>query len=92
MAKFITRTFEGTKANCMVYNLNSKKIENMVLVVETTDEKKLEKEIAKHIPEGYRFIAVENSVVVSELRAMTPETFLANSILLDSATRKPIEK
>ena len=43
MAKFITRTFEGTKANCMVYNLNSKKIENMVLVVETTDEKKLEK-------------------------------------------------
>ena len=91
MAKLITRTFEGTRAEVLVFNkeTNATEERECYLSGKFEDSEKLEKAVEKLLKNSnYRFVTILSSVDASELRGMSEEDFLKYSKLMDKETRK----
>lgn len=93
MAKLITRRFEGTNVEVLVYDEDNKHTDELGLYVKAKDPKKIVREVKKILKEDYpeyRYIDITGTVEVSELRGIDEEEFYARSVSLDPVTRKPL--
>lgn len=90
----ITRTFELTKGTALIYKKAGNRTEEVEYTVsgKFSDEAKLEKAVAKYInSDTDKLVAVLSAYDASEMRGMTEEKFIANSVLMDKETRKLVK-
>lgn len=87
----ITRSKESLKLTVMVANTGTKAVETITKVIPKVDEKKIQKEVEKVLPENLKFVAVESSEAVTKLYGLDETVFMDNAIELDPVTRKPIK-
>lgn len=87
----ITRSKESLELKVMVANTDTKTVESITKVIPKVDEKKIQKEVEKTLPENLKFVAVESSTPVVKLYGLDEAQFMDMAIELDSVTRKPLK-
>lgn len=94
MAKLITRTFIETNARVKVVDIDTDEILTIVVGVPVSKNtvEKAEKYLSKSNVYGqYKCVSVLEIETEEILRGITESDFLANSVILDKETRKPID-
>ena len=88
----VTRTVIGTKATCMVVDINAGETMTKVYTVggNFDDEKKLFKAVEKvaNLEEGIKLVHIIESTKVEKLLGMPEADFIAHAVELDPETRK----
>lgn len=87
----ITRSKESLELKVMVANTDTKAVESITKVIPKVDEKKIQKEVEKTLPENLKFVAVESSTPVVKLYGLDEAQFMDMAIELDPVTRKPLK-
>ena len=87
----ITRSKASLKLTVMVANTDTKAVETITKVIPKVDEKKIQKEVEKTLPDNLKFVAVESKEDVTKLYGLDEAKFLAEAIELDPVTRKPLD-
>ena len=92
MATMITRTVVGTSITAKVVNKNTDEVTTFSSVVSkvVTEEKDAVKALSKVIPSELVIINIVSCDKVEKLYGMTVADFMAHSVELDPATRKPL--
>lgn len=91
----VTRSITSTKVVVLCLNTTTCEAFNEVLELPRTfkDEAKLMKLVSAKIDnDEQKAVKIVSKEIVSDLRAMTEEDFLAHSFKLDAKTRKAIEE
>ena len=88
----VTRAIVGTKATCMVVELETAEVKTEVyeLAHYVSDEKKAYKAIEKIVPEGVKLVQVQSLEKTEKLLGITEADFLKYAVALDPKTRKRI--
>ena len=92
MSKLITRTFEESNVTVMCVDTETAEVSNETFHFAYAMDNEKALKVCKKLYESAttKIVAVVDNEVTETLRGMTEETFLANSIVLDPVTRKPI--
>ena len=85
----ITRSKESLELTVMVANTDTKAVETITKTIPKVDEKKIQKEVEKTLPENLKFVAVESSKEVTKLYGLDEAIYMEHAIELDPVTRKP---
>ena len=75
----------------MVANTQTKTVETKEFKIPKVDDKKIQKEIEKQLPENLKFVAVESKTEAKKLFGLDEAEFMAHAIELDPKTRKPLK-
>ena len=88
----VTRAIVGTKATCLVVELETAEVKTEVyeLAHYVSDEKKAYKAIEKIVPEGVKLVQVQSLEKTEKLLGITEADFLKYAVALDPKTRKRI--
>ena len=88
----ITRTKTSLVVKAMVANTETKVVESKEFTIPKVDDKKIQKELEKVLPENLKFVAVESKVEKEILYGLEEAVYMQHAVELDPKTRKPIEK
>lgn len=87
----ITRSKVSLEVKVMVANTETKTVEEITKVIPKVDEKKIQKELEKVLPENLKFVSTIESKEVEKLYGLDEAIFMDNAVELDPKTRKPIK-
>ena len=86
----ITRSKVSLEVKVMVANTETKTVEEITKVIPKVDEKKIQKELEKVLPENLKFVSTIEAKEVEKLYGLDEAIFMDNAVELDPKTRKPI--
>ena len=86
----VTRTKLGLEVATKVANLNTNSLEDYTAYIGKVDSKKIDKEVAKVLPEHLKFVATISVKECNKLFGVPEADFMAMAIELDPVTRKPL--
>lgn len=86
----VTRTKLGLEVATKVANLNTNSLEDYTAYIGKVDSKKIDKEVAKVLPEHLKFVATISVKECNKLFGVPEADFMGMAIELDPVTRKPL--
>ena len=86
--RYVTRMCKSTKLTVNGYNVITKQVEQCEFTIPRVTKKGFSaKELQTYLPMGVRLLDIVNTEIISELRAITFETFIENSFPYDRKTK-----
>lgn len=86
----VTRTKLGLEVKVKVANLTTNAVEDYTAYIGKVDSKKIDKEVAKVLPENLKFVATISVAECNKLFGVEESKFMEMAIELDPVTRKPL--
>lgn len=87
----VTRTKLGLEVAVKVANLETNAIEDYTAYIGKVDAKKIDKEVAKVLPETLKFVTTVSVKECNKLFGVDEAKFMEMAIELDPTTRKPLQ-
>ena len=88
---YVTRSKESLEVKVMVANTETKTVEEITKVIPKVDEKKIQKELEKILPENLKFVSTIETKEVKKLYGVDETIYMEHAIELDPETRKPLK-
>ena len=80
--KMVTRTIGRTEVEALCANKQAEQIETVTISVTGVykNDRALEKEVLKALPDTYAFVAIKSATVSEKLYGMSEDNFLRNAV------------
>ena len=83
--RMVTRTIARTEVEALCANKQAEQIETVTISVTGVykNDRALEKEVLKVLPDTYAFVAIKSATVFEKLYGMSEDDFLRNAVEMD---------